>query len=201
MSIVEIAGRVAICKRFRLAASLLISLSGLLGFENLSASQTVIPSSQGDSYLSLIVKLHDKGPPELVKATEVPGRLIVRKESSSNFIYEITKDGKTFQVGFIPDPFIVRSFADPQSEQRENIGKAKSATILLNVPDTDAEAVAKGRIGIKFYKLRDGTPNPETMTIPTFKELRSESRVALQSDLGAEALSGELKRTQTTMPE
>jgi hypothetical protein len=201
MGTLKIAGPM-VYTRFCLAASLLVLLSGLFaGFENLSASQTATPSSHSDSYLSLIVRLHDKGPPELVKATEVSGRLIVRKESSSHFIYEITKDGKTFQVGFIPDPFIVRSFADPRGEQREDLGKAKSVTILLNVPDTDAEAVAKGRIGIKFYKLREGAPNPDTMSIPVFKELLSESRVALQSDLGAGALSGEMKRTPTAMPE
>jgi len=195
-------GRVAVFTRFRLAASLLISLCWLFtGFENLSASQTAAPSSHVNSYISLIVKLHDKGPPELVKVTEVSGRLIVRKESPSSFIYEITKDGKTIQVGFIPDPFMVRSFADPQGEQKENIGKAKSATILLNVPDTDAEAVAKGRIGIKFYKLREGTRNPESITIPTFTELLSESRLALKGDLGTEALTAEMKKALTTTPQ
>jgi hypothetical protein len=188
-----------------LATSLLGPLTGpCAGLENRPARAQVSEkeSRHGETYLSLVVKLQDAGPPELLKATEVPGELIVRKEPSSNFVYEITKDGKTFLVGFLPeDPFLLRAFADPKNEQKENISRAKSATIILNVPDTDADAVASGRIGIKFYKVLKGSPAPETMSAPVLKEMLGDSKLALQFNLRAEALSAEMKRTLLTAPQ
>jgi|HubBroStandDraft_1064217.scaffolds.fasta_scaffold98496_2 hypothetical protein len=158
-------------------------------------------SSHDETYLNLVVKLQSSGSPEILKATEVSGKLIMRKEPSSRFVYEITKDGKTFLVGFLPeDPFVVRGFADPKHERQEDTAKTESATIILSIPNTDADAAASGRIGIRFYKLRAGSASPETMTVPIFKELLGESKAALQFDLSAGALSAEMKKVSASAP-
>src|SRR5713226_5373844 len=81
-----------------------------LSFASLASSQTDSQPAKS-SFLNLVIKLRDKGVPEILKAKEVPGRVILRHDRVSDYFYEITKGGSTFAIGFLPeDPFAMRSF-------------------------------------------------------------------------------------------
>jgi hypothetical protein len=153
-----------------------------------------------DSFLNLIIKLRRDGPPQVLKATQVAGRLIVREEPPSSYIYEFRKDDKTISVGFLPeDPFTVRGFADPTNSRQETLGRAKSPTIILNVPHTNLASASGGRIGLRLYRLKSGA-SIETISAATLESLRVRDRVSLQLEVppatfGA-AISESLKKTQ-----
>jgi hypothetical protein len=147
-----------------------------------------------ETYLNLIIKLQENRTPALLKATQVSGKLIMRQGPSSSFIYEITRDGETLAVGFLPeDPFLVRGFTKPGPLQTENIGHSDSATIILNVPHTNTEAAAKGRIGLRFYKVQHGSPI-ESIDPSILKKLTADGNVSLEFDLPAGTLGSEIKK-------
>ena len=153
-----------------------------------------------ETYLNLIITLHENGIPTLLKATQVSGKLIMRQGPSSSYIYEITRDGDTLAVGFLPeDPFLVRGFTKPDRPETENVGHSESATIILNVPHTDMEAATKGRIGLRFYKLRHGSQF-QRIDPATLKRLVAEGTVALEAELPGGILSSDIKKRSADEP-
>jgi hypothetical protein len=123
----------------------------------------------------------------------VSGKLITPVGPSSKFIYEITRDGHPFAIGFLPeDPFVSRSFPDPKTQPKEQAGQTKSATITLNIPDTDAAAAAAGRIGIRFYALRQGT-DVRRIDSEVFKKLLADSKISLRFELDPTTISNKFK--------
>jgi len=150
-------------------------------------------SHSDPTFLALIIRLEESRTPRIEKATEVTGKLIAPPGPSSKFIYEITRDGQPFAVGFLPeDPFVSRSFPDPKAQQKEQVGQAKSATISLNIPDTDAAAAAAGRIGIRFYALRPGT-DIRRIDSEVFKKLIADSKISLRFELDPTTISNKFK--------
>lgn len=126
-----------------------------------SESATPADASQKEladtkSYLSLVVKLRaDNRVPQVVKATEVPGHLVTVPVPSRT-VYEITKGGKEFMIGFLAeDPLGGRAFRG--SDVGESRGQNQSATISLNIPATDLRSVRDGGVGVRMYELDAGS--------------------------------------------
>jgi hypothetical protein len=154
------------------------------------------PSRQSHSdgtFLALIIRLEESRSARIENATEVPGKLIAPPGPSSKFIFEVTRDGQPFAVGFLPeDPFVSRSFPDPKTHRKEQVGQTKSATITLNIPDTNAAAAAAGRIGIRFYALRQGT-DVRRIDSEVFKKLLADSKITLRFELAPSTISNKFK--------
>jgi hypothetical protein len=154
------------------------------------------PARQGRSdttFLAMIIRLEEFRSARIEKVTEVPGKLIASPGPASRFIYEITRDGEPFAIGFLPeDPFVSRSFPDPKSGRKEQVAHAKSTTISLNIPDTDAATAAAGRIGIRFYTLRQD-PDVRRLDPEVFKKLLADSKITLRFELAPNTVSNKFK--------
>jgi len=144
------------------------------------------PAGDADAFLNLIIRLRDKGQADVVKAKEVPGKVILRQDRVSDYLYEVTREGKTSAVGFLPeDPFVTRGFAGPE-HQREESTKAAQATIVINVPQTRMAVAESGKLGIRIYKINSGVV-VERITPAELEKLLSENEVALKAEItGAE---------------
>src|SRR5216683_922814 len=77
-----------------------------------------VPNNRSDrksneSFVNLTVKLGEDGSTEIARATQVDGKLIERQVPATNYVYEITKGGKAYSVGFLPEgAFSLRGFKD-----------------------------------------------------------------------------------------
>lgn len=163
----------------------------------ITEQQSASDSHSDATFLALIIRLQRSHPPEIEKATQVSGKLITATEPSSKFIYEITRDDQPFVVGFLPeDPLLLRSFRDPKTQGKEQVGHAKSATITLNIPDTDASAATRRRIGIRFYAVRQGT-DVRRIDPEVFKKLLADSKISLQFELDPSTISNKLRSQNT----
>jgi hypothetical protein len=145
------------------------------------------------TYLALVVKL---GPcsscVSIEKATQVPGRLVTRNVRSS-MIYEITKKGESFFVGFLPDdPLLVRGFSLP-SKRDESISRAESATIPIYIPNADLKMAMEGRLGLKIFVARSGCCI-EHAGADELKVLRNADKVSLEWQLSESDFASQVKR-------
>ena len=137
---------------------------------------------EADTFMNFVIRLWDNGSSEIVQAKEVPGKVILRHDRVSDYFYEVTRDGKTFAVGFLPeDPFVTRAFRDTE-RQGEQRGQAATATIVVNVPETRLAVAKSGKLGIRVYKIDNATGTDE-ITPAEFEKLRAEGQIALKFEI------------------
>jgi hypothetical protein len=151
-----------------------------------------------ESFVNLIVRLREDGTTEIVRATQVDGKLIERRVPATNYIYEITKDGNAYAVGFLPEAaFSLRGFRD-KANTSEKTAMTRSTTITLNIPDTALDAAKQGRLGLRIYKLNAGT-EVEAISLATLKKIVSKENASLQYELSGAAVASQVKlRSQVT---
>ncbi len=190
-SLPGVIGALGLCAAITTAASLPSSgraNSPVSAVGQTSAGNGSKSTSPVDSFLNLVIKVHEKSAPEVMKATQVPGKVILRQDAASNYLYEITKDGKTFVVAFLPeDPFVTRAFRDAE-HQHEQAGKTSSPTIILNVPQTDLRAAQSGTVGIRLYKVNAGV-GLDSISPSAFEDLKSQHQLTLMLDISGRELS------------
>jgi hypothetical protein len=144
------------------------------------------------SYVILTVRLGEGTSAETLRATEFKGKLINRQGPSTNYIYEITKNGKAYSVGFLPEnSFAFRAFREPGSGQ-EKTGTTKYATISLNIPNAKLESVKRGDFGLKIYKVNHGVP-VETMSAAVLETLLAEDKLSIKYELSETAMASQIK--------
>ena len=173
-----------------LTSFLFISWSAMLALTvSLAMGQTTSkPALESDTFLNFVIKLRDNGSSEVVQAKEVPGKVILRHDRVSDYFYEVTREGKTFAVGFLPeDPFVTRAFRDNerQGEQRR---RADTATIVVNVPQTELTVAKSGKLGIRVYKI-DNRVGVDEISPAEFEKLRSEGQITLKFEITGTELS------------
>jgi hypothetical protein len=103
--------------------------------------------------MNLVLRVSKSGPAQVLKATEVKGSVIPRKQPNPAYFFAITKNNKPSSAEFLPeDPFLVRGFIDPaHKEKGEKLMHAESATIIVNVPKTDIAAAHS--LGLQLYSI------------------------------------------------
>ncbi len=157
-------------------------------------------AAAAESFLNVVLRIKPDAPAEVLKATEVSGKLISRGEAVSDFIYEITRDNRTLMVGFLPeDPFLVRGFEDPAHKRGENLGQGKSATIVFNVPETDMASATQGRIGFRYYKVQSGT-EVDAISPTVLNELKERHRLTTEFDLSPHQLALAIMEKTNKLP-
>ncbi len=153
-----------------------------------------------ESFLNLTVRLREDGTTEIVRATQVDGKLIARQGPATNYIYEITKDGKAYAVGFLPEgAFTLRGF-EAQDGGSEKTGRTGSTTVTLNIPDTELESAKQGKIGLRIYKLKAGVA-VEAVSPDALGKLVAKQSVSIQFELPGATVAFQVKQRSEAIPE
>jgi hypothetical protein len=154
---------------------------------------------QHQAYLNLAMKVKEDGGSLLLKMGEDSGADIGRNESSSNFVFEVTRGSQTVGAGVLPeDPFVVRGFADRNNNQGEMRSRSKSATIVVKVPGLDLSEATTDNVGLRFYKVRLGGPiNSDTtkIDVTTLNRLKEQGLVDKKFEISA----GKMKKAALEM--
>jgi hypothetical protein len=146
-----------------------------------------------ETYVNLTMRLSDGGKIQLLKATEVSGKLIERQGPSSNYVYEVTEKGAAVAVGFLPQGgFSLRGFKDPRGDNGENVASSTSTTVTLNIPHTTLASVLEGAIGLRIYKIAPGI-DLETVSSDFIRGLVAKKKASVEFQLLGRALANEAK--------
>jgi hypothetical protein len=146
-----------------------------------------------ESFVNLTVRLREDGTTEIVRATQVDGKLIERQVPATNYVYEITKEGKAYAVGFLPEgAFSLRGFKD-QAHASEKTDLTRSTTIALNIPNAGLDATKQGEFGLRIYKLHAGD-ELEAITPTTLGKLVSKDKASIQYELSGAAVASQVKQ-------
>jgi hypothetical protein len=157
------------------------------------APQLTKPASQSDSYLNLVIELRRNGSFKIIKATLIPGKVVVPDFPTSNFLYEATSGHMTLAIGFFPeDPFMVRGFADSQNSQ-ERIANGQSATVVVNIPLIDASPAAINKIHLGIIKLVSHE-STGSLNSAVLAKLKARRRAILLNDLPASKLAPAIRK-------
>lgn len=168
-----------------------------------SSSRTAAPQGTPprESYIQMVIKVRKKGESEVIKATEVQGRLIPRTDPVSNYIYEITSGQQTLSAEFLPeDPFVTRGFPDPNMNRGEFLGEAESATIVVKMPKSDLLDRPENKIDLRLYQIRQGT-NIARLDASTLNRLKTQRRLTPQVTFSADKLGPAIRQKITRLPQ
>lgn len=164
-----------------------------------TASLQVAP--RRESYIQMVIKVRKNGDSEVIKATEVQGTLMPQVEPVSNYIYEITDGGRTLSAEFLPeDPFVVRGFNDPNSNQGELLREAETATIVVKMPKTDLLDSPQSRLSLRLYQIRPGT-TVERLDALTLNRLKTQRFLTPQVSFTADKLGPAIRQKITRLPQ
>jgi hypothetical protein len=146
-----------------------------------------------ETYVNLIVRLSGGGKIQLLKATEVSGKLIERQGPSSDYVYEVTKQGVPHAVGFLPQGgFSLRGFKDPRGDDGEKVASSTSTTVTLSIPHMTLASVLEGAIGLKIYKIAPGI-ELETVSFDLIRKLVAKKKVSVEFELSGGTLANQAK--------
>jgi hypothetical protein len=147
-----------------------------------------------DTYLAVAIRLRaDDRTPQVVKISEISGRLVPRVAEDSELIYEVVRDGETTTINsLVDDPFTTRGFAVPGGTV-EGKSHTESATIFLNIPHANMEEARSGKIGVRFYRLRSKVRVAD-LTADKLRTLSAEGKAYVQFDLPRKCFASQIKR-------
>lgn len=152
-----------------------------------------------DSFVVLTIKLHEDSTTEIVRATQVDGKLIERQVPATKYVYEITKEGKAYSVGFLPEgTFALRGFRD-QHHATEKMSETRSATITLNIPDSALDSAKQGKFGLRIYKLNMES-EVEAISPDALEKLASKGKASIQYELSGTAMASQVRQKTQTVP-
>lgn len=152
-----------------------------------------------NSFVVLTVKLREDSTTEIVRATQVDGKLIERQVPATKYVYEITKGGKAYAVGFLPEgTFALRGFKD-QHHATEKTSETRSATITLNIPDAVLDSAKQGKFGLRIYKLNMGT-EVEAISPDALEKLASKGKASIQYELSGTAMASQVRQKTQAVP-
>jgi hypothetical protein len=136
-----------------------------------------------------------EGKAEVVRATEVPGELILDDQPSGNFIYEAARGEKTVAVQAIPDPFERRSFTDlagPHKGEGHHIERAKSADVIIKVPNTNLTNA--GNLSLRLFKIKPGGRPIERIDVATVDAVKQAKGLETHFELVPETVASQIKK-------
>jgi hypothetical protein len=154
------------------------------------------------TYVSMTVRISKDNPLQVLRATQLSGRVISRSNSVPAYLFAFTKKERPSYVQYLPDnPFIVRGFVDPRHPERgEKLLESDSATVIVNVPNTDMSSATRD-LGLQVFSVspagmdafaRGGSIDVNAL----LTKLRSAKAVSLKSDLPASKLGKAVQSVQ-----
>jgi hypothetical protein len=158
-----------------------------------SGKASASAAAQVESFVNVTLRLREDEKPEIIRITEVEGKLVERQGPASEYIYEITKDGKAYSVGFLPQGgFGLRGFGDPGDSRKEKKGETKFTTVILSIPNTSLDALRRGRIGLRIYKIKPGV-ELETISVDRLERLVIDKTASVRAELLGTAIAKDMK--------
>jgi len=111
------------------------------------------------TYVNMVIRISKDNPPQILRATQLNGRVVPLSSSVPSYLFAFAKNERPSYVQYLTnDPFIVRGFADPNHTERgEKLLQSDTATVNVNVPNTDMSSATKD-LGLQIY-----TVNPSGM--------------------------------------
>lgn len=174
---------------------------GALGCEVMSADNNLAPiyyatpspdgaqdrdsrcATRQECYINLVIRLTEGGAAEIVRARFIEGRLIQRDTPAGDYFYEVACGEEPRALAFLPeDPLTIRGFAASAGEKVE---RAKSATIVINIPLFGTPAGCD--LGLRFYRIELGE-KIEKLDVDVLRRLKSQRRLRLQYEISSEKL-------------
>lgn len=147
------------------------------------------------SHLHLVVHVTATGQAEVIRATEVPGEVVLHNEPTGHFIYEVARGNDTLAVQAIPNPFEHRSFpaeAGPLKGHGHHIDEAKEADIVVKVPNTTLPNAAS--LHLRLYKIKPGGRPIEKIDAATLNALKRANGLETHFELAPEKVAPQIKK-------
>lgn len=147
------------------------------------------------SHLHLVLRISEAGAAEVVSATEVPGEAVISDAAPGDFVYEIMEAGRSVAIHAFPDPFEIRSFSGPEGTDRQghHITRAKTATIVVKVPNVKLASPNLNRINIQLYKIRPVVAL-EKMDATVLGKLKQENQIERRINIDLGKLAPQIRR-------
>ncbi len=168
----------------------LVSFSVCEPQQRSGAKQT---DSERETYVNVTLRLRTGEKPEIVRTTQVEGKLIVREAPSSKFVYEVVKDNTSYAVGFLPQGgFELRGFSDRTSSREEKKSETSSTTVTLAIPNMRLETLRNGQVGFRIYEIRSGV-ELEPISKDALKRLVSNKSAFIRSEITGSAVANGMR--------
>lgn len=165
------------------------------------AARAEVARASGESHLVLVLEVRADGGSEVVSATELPGPAPISDEPRGDFLYAVTRGGRTVAVEALPDPFEAHAFGGPPGTPQEKhlFFAQPEATIVVRVP-TERTRGPLTDLGVELLELESGAPL-ERVTPEVLYELKRDDRVrTLMRSEGAE-LAPQIQSRMLTAPD
>jgi hypothetical protein len=156
----------------------------------------------GTAYVNLVMRISKDKPPQILRATQLSGRVISLSNSIPSYLFAFTKKDRPGYVQYLPDnPFTVRGFVDPRHpEKGEKLLESEAATVIVNVPDTDMSSATKD-LGLQVFSvnsvgMKSFTGSGSINFDALLAKLKKSNGVTMKAELPAAQLSLEVKSIQ-----
>jgi hypothetical protein len=151
------------------------------------------PSPTGSSYVNVVMRVKRDGTSTVIKASQVEGQMVLRQQASSQFLYALSAGKKTVTTEFLPeDPFVVRGFADPKHGKPEHFSTADEVTIVVKVPQSQAQALQAGKLSLQILSLKDSADIP-LLDNNMLEQLKASSSVKTEINVPSKSLGAALR--------
>jgi hypothetical protein len=168
-----------------------------------SAGGTTQPQRRGPSkaiapagsHLQVVLHLTQEGTAEVLSATELPGEAVLSDVPAGDFIYEVTSNQQTLAVETMADPFELRGFPDPDgtSSQGHQRARAKTARLIVKIPQATLASTALDRLAVRLYKIKPGV-QMEQIHAAALQKMKESEQLEMQLDLPDHQLGPELRQ-------
>ncbi|MGB2678395.1 MAG: M64 family metallopeptidase [Candidatus Acidiferrum sp.] len=160
------------------------------------------PTGSGTTYVNMVMRISKDKPPQILRATQLSGRVISRSNSIPSYLFAFTKKGRPSYVQYLPDnPFTVRGFIDPKHPERgEKLLESETATVIVNVPNTDMSSATRD-LGLQVFSVSpagmDAFARSESIDVDLLlRKLKNNKAISMKTDFPASELGQAVKSIQ-----
>jgi hypothetical protein len=153
----------------------------------------------GTTYVNLVMRISKDKPPQILRATQLSGRVISRSNSIPSYLFAFTKKNRPSYIQYLPDnPFMVRGFVDPKHpEKGETLLESESTTVIVNVPDTDMSSATKD-LGLQVFSvspagMKSVTESGAIGADALLSKLKNSNGVSMKAELPSSQLGQAVK--------
>jgi hypothetical protein len=151
------------------------------------------------AHLQVVLQLSESGGAEVVKVSELPGAAVLSDAPIGNYVYEVTKGGKTIAAESSVDPFELRSYPPPGNPtQGHHVQRARTALLVVKVPATRLADADLDRLSIRFHRIV-GKQRLEAMNPGALAQLQQSGILDKRWEMSGSQLASVLQRKGRTM--
>jgi len=154
------------------------------------------------TYVSMIMRISKDKPPQVLRATQLNGRVVSRSNSIPSYLFAFTKKNRPSYVQYLPDnPFTVRGFVDPKHPERgEKLLESNAATVIVNVPNTDMSSATRD-LGLQVFSVNpagmDAFARSGSIDVNALlTKLKNNKTISLKTDFPASKLGQAVQSIQ-----